>query len=133
MKRIIAHFTFLLIPFICGAQTQLQINIAAIKSLEQVEANMETVLEQIKFEYASDSTFIKNLINSQKIWLTFRESELLVKYPNKLDESSVSACVSLYLQGLTQERIKSLSIWLSEIPEGDICIGSVKQKNKTNK
>lgn len=35
-------------------------------------------------------------------------------------------CRVSYLLELTEERTKKLKIWLTGIPEGDICSGSVK-------
>lgn len=37
-------------------------------------------------------------------------------------------CVSMYLEKLTRERIKTLKEWINGVEEGDVCIGSVKMK-----
>ena len=70
---------------------------------------------------------------SQRIWITFREAELKVKYPeNELENygSVYQMCVSLYLEKLTRERIMTLKNWVDRIEEGDVCIGSVQMKVK---
>ena len=73
--------------------------------------------------------FVKNLKSAQRIWIKFRDAELEMKYPNYKElyyGSSHAMCSAIFLKGMTVERTKKLSIWLTGVEEGDICAGSVK-------
>ena len=79
----------------------------------------------------TDTVFIKNLKASQRIWITFRDAELKVKYPDREPGyygSIHPVCVASYLEKLTRERINTLRVWIQELEEGDACNGSVKTK-----
>jgi hypothetical protein len=59
----------------------------------------------------------------------FRNAELKVKYPETESGyygSVYPMCVSIYLEKLTSERVKTLKGWIDGIEEGDVCRGSVK-------
>ena len=71
--------------------------------------------------------------DSQRIWITFRDTELKVKYPStepRYYGSIYPMYVSIYLEKLTRERIKTLKEWIDGIEEGDVCTGSVKIKEQ---
>jgi uncharacterized protein YecT (DUF1311 family) len=113
------------------AQTQLEMNQEAAASYQKSDAELNKVYQQIILEYKADTAFIKNLRKSQRIWVTFRDAELKMKYPNREPNyygSIHPLCVSQYLEQLTKERIKKLKEWLIGAKEGDICSGTVNVK-----
>ena len=112
-------------------QTQTQINIESLDSFEKADKELNQVYKRILIEYQSDTTFIKNLKSSQRIWITFRDAELNMKYPKREPGwygSMHTMCVSEYLSELTKERTKTLRTWLEGIDEADGCGGSTKFK-----
>ena len=131
MKFILA----ILICFSCSigfAQTQLEMNQQANDSYKKVNKELNEIYKQILTEYKTDTVFIKNLKSSQRIWITFRDAELKVKYPERETEyygSIHPVCVANYLEKLTRERINTLKVWITGIEEGDCCSGSVKMNN----
>jgi len=120
-----------LISYTGFSQTQLEINEKALNSYKKVDQDLNDIYKKILFEYKTDTIFIKNLKASQRIWVSFRNAELNMKYPNREPGyygSIQPTCVAMYLEELTKERIKTLKIWLIGIPEGDCCNGTVKTK-----
>ena len=130
------HILTILISFIYltgFSQNQGDMNLDASASYKKADKELNDIYKKILSDYKSDSVFIKNLKASQRIWVTFRDSELKVKYPETEPGyygSVYPMCVSIYLEKLTRERIKTLQEWIDGIEEGDACIGSVKMKEK---
>ena len=128
MRPILTSLLFLF----CGllySQTQTDMNNDAYNSYQKVDKELNETYKKILTEYKSDSVFIKNLRTSQKIWISFRDAELKMKFPEREPGyygSMQPMCVSAYLEQLTRERISTLKIWLDGIEEGDGCSGSVK-------
>ena len=117
--------------FFAFSQTQADLNKDAYNAFQKADKELNTTYQKILVEYKSDSAFIKNLKASQRIWITFRDAELKVKFPERKPGyygSIQPMCVSNYMEQLTMERIKTLKVWLDGIEEGDGCIGSVKTK-----
>jgi uncharacterized protein YecT (DUF1311 family) len=113
------------------AQTQLEMNKEENDSYKKADKELNEVYQKILSEYKSDTIFVKNLKVSQRIWVTFRDAELKMKYPDREPGYYGSVhpmCISVYLEYLTRERIKTLKVWLEGIEEGDACIGSIKIK-----
>ena len=114
------------------SQTQLKINQQANDSYKNADNELNEIYKQILNEYESDTVFIRNLKASQRIWITFRDAELKVKYPDREPGyygSIHPECEASYLEKLTRERINTLKVWIEGIEEGNFCIGSVKTKN----
>jgi len=100
-------------------------------SYQLADKELNKVYQRILNEYQTDTLFIENLKASQRIWVKFRDAELKVKYPESEPGyygSVYPMCVSIYLEKLTRERIRTLKIWLEGIEEGDVCSGSVRSK-----
>jgi len=113
------------------SQTQMEMNVKAFDSYKKADKELNDVYKKILFEYKSDTIFVKNLKVSQRIWITFRDAELNMKYPDREPGyygSIQPTCVAMYLEQMTKERIKTLKVWLIGIPEGDCCSGTVKMK-----
>lgn len=130
MKKI----TFLFLLFFglnSFSQTQLETDEVAYNNYYKADRELNIIYQQILKEYKSDAEFIKNLKKAQKIWITFRDAEMLAKFPKREPGyygSIQPTCWSNYLQELTEERTKRLKIWLTGIEEGSMCSGSVNIK-----
>jgi uncharacterized protein YecT (DUF1311 family) len=115
------------------SQSQAEMNEKANEAFKKADKELNEIYKTILTDYKSDTLFIKNLKSSQRIWITFRDTELKVKYPET--EAGYYGCVypmcvSIYLEQLTLDRIKTLKVWIDGIEEGDVCTGSVKTKEK---
>ena len=113
------------------SQTQADMNNDARISYQKADKELNNTYQKILIEYRTDSVFIKTFKASQRIWVSFRDAELKMKYPDREPGyygSIQPMCVSNYLEQLTRERIKTLTVWLDGIEEGDGCAGSVKAK-----
>ena len=121
--------------FFCFAgfsQTQAELNMMQYESYKKTDKKLNEVYQAILKEYKSDTEFIKNLRASQRIWITFRDAEVKVKYPDReagYYGSIHPLCVSLYLEELTLDRVSTLTQWIKGAEEGDGCSGSIKVNN----
>jgi uncharacterized protein YecT (DUF1311 family) len=123
-----------LLIMICSTafcQTQFEMNKESTDSFEKADKELNEIYKKILFEYRSDTVFIKNLKASQRIWISFRDAELSLKYPERevgWYGSMHPMCVSGFLKKLTIARIKTLTEWLSGIEDGEGCGGSIKRQ-----
>jgi len=103
---------------------------AAIGEFKLVEAELNTVFNKVLTQYKSNAEFVKNMKESQDLWIKFRAAELKAKFPASGEYGSVyTMCVNDYLTEMTNERITKLNTWLKGTYEGDVCSGSVKINN----
>ena len=131
MKKLLILVSVLSYISISFGQIQSDLNEAEHKKYLSADKELNSIYQKILKEYKEDTSFIKNLKQSQKIWIQFRSAEMKVKYPNRESGhygSGLPMCWSIYLTELTNERIKSLQVWLNGVEEGDVCAGSVKTK-----
>ena len=133
MKFFILLIGFLLIAFFSFCQSQGEMNEEAAKNYAKADKELNNVYTKILEEYKEDTTFIKYLKVSQRLWIQFRDAEMNMKYPEAEGDpnyygSVFPMCWSIYEEELTRERIKKLKVWLEGIKEGDVCAGSVKIK-----
>ena len=122
---------FLMIGSTAFCQTQFEMNQEAGDAFAKADKELNMIYKKILFEYKSDTAFIKNLKASQRIWITFRNAELKMKFPDRERGwygSMHPMCVSGYLENLTRARIKTLTEWLQGSEEGEGCGGSIKGK-----
>jgi len=113
----------------CFSQTQAEMNQQAYASYNKADKKLNTVYQKILVKYKTDKLFVANLKKSQRIWVSFRDAEMDMKYPNYPNQNYGSihpTCRAVYLTTLTESRIKTLNVWLNGIKEGDACSGSVK-------
>lgn len=130
MRYILIIFIYI-ICHICFSQTQSEMNIEASESYKIADKELNDIYKIIINEYKSDLIFIKNLKSAQRIWITFRDAELKVMYPERemgYYGSIYPTCVSIYLEKLTRERIITLKAWIDGVEEGVVCNGSLKIK-----
>ena len=131
MNKIFATILFLFICCFSHAQTGADMNATAFQEYKKADKELNTVYIKILSDYKGDMAFIKNLKASQRLWLQFRDAELKAKYPDRpagYYGSVLPSCKAGYLAQLTNERIKTLQVWIDGIPEGDVCAGSVKKQ-----
>ena len=100
---------------------------AAIKEYKLVEGELNQVFSKVLTVYKSDVEFVKNIKESQDLWIKFRAAELKAKFPEGREYGSVYAmCVNDFLTEMTNARITTLKLWLKGTYEGDVCSGSVR-------
>ena len=95
----------------------------------KTEKNLAHIYHQVMEEYKDDKIFLDALVASQVNWISYRDSELRLKYPHTEENyygTVYSICASSYLEELTQDRIVHLMSWLNGVEEGDVCAGSIK-------
>lgn len=130
-KYFISTIIGILTLSISFGQTQNEMNQNEYAAYKKAEKEINSVYQRILKENSFDTEFLKNLKAAQRLWIQFRDAEVKAKYPNRTQGyygSVYPMCVSIYLTQLTQDRIKTLRIWLTGIEEGDVCSGSVKTK-----
>jgi len=100
---------------------------AAVAEFKLVEAELSTVFNKVLTQYKSNVEFVKNMKESQDLWIKFRSAELKAKFPAGGAYGNVyTMCVNDFLTEMTNERITKLNTWLIGTYEGDVCSGSVK-------
>jgi uncharacterized protein YecT (DUF1311 family) len=111
------------------AQSQTAMNVNAGRNYDKADKELNAVYRKKLKEYTAQPLFIKKLKVAQRLWVQLRDAELAAKYPESGSYGSAAPmCESIYLETLTRERTKFLRLWLTGIPEGDVCAGSVKSK-----
>jgi len=97
----------------------------------KAEKEINAVYQKVLQQYSADKEFVKNLKAAQRLWIQFRDAEIKARYPNQNPGyygSVYPTCVSDLKTQLTNERTKTLKLWLTGIPEGDVCSGSIRAK-----
>lgn len=103
-----------------------------LQTFQQADKALNSVYQKILKQYRTDPEFIKNLKTAQRIWVQFRDAEANMKYPARpagYYGSAQPMCEAAYRTELTQQRTRTLTLWLTGIEEGDVCAGSVKVKD----
>jgi uncharacterized protein YecT (DUF1311 family) len=111
-------------------QSQTQMNQEADAAYQKADQELNRTYQQILKEYRSQTVFLQSLKAAQQRWIQFRDAEMTARYPapnTQLEYGSFfPVCYSNGLEELTKARTKQLRLWLTGIPEGDMCNGSVK-------
>ena len=114
-----------------SAQPQGEMNQDAASEFKAADKELNAVYQQILEDYADDEAFIANLKEAQRCWIVFRDAQLKMKYPDREPGyygSIQPVCEMTYLTELTQDRIKTLNVWIEGVEEGNTCAGTVKIK-----
>jgi uncharacterized protein YecT (DUF1311 family) len=101
----------------------------AAKKYQKADKELNTAYQKILKMYSSDTAFIRNLKNAQRIWVQFRDAEMKAIYPDREPGyygSVQPTCWYTAMTVLTNDRIKKLKVWIDGVVEGDICSGSVR-------
>ena len=119
-----------LLSFGAFAQPQAALNTEADAAYQKADQELNRTYQQILKEYSGKTAFLQSLKAAQKLWIQFRDAEMKARYPapdSQLEYGSFfPVCYSNGLEELTKARTKQLRLWLTGIPEGDMCNGSVK-------
>ena len=111
-------------------QSQAQMNQQADAAYRKADLELNRTYQQIFKEYRTQTVFLQSLKTAQQRWLQFRDAEMKARYPaanSQLEYGSFfPVCYSNGMEELTKARTKQLRLWLTGIPEGDMCNGSVK-------
>jgi len=111
------------------SQSQTAMNQQAGNQYQKADKELNAVYQNILREYAKQPIFIAKLKTAQRLWVQLRNAEMEARFPEPNQYgSALPSCRAIYLEDLTRTRIKFLRTWLTGIPEGDVCNGSVKMK-----
>ncbi len=130
MKKVFT-ILFTLIVTASFGQTQAQMNNEAYANYQKADKELNNVYKSILVKYKSNVEFLNNLKASQRIWISFRDAELKMKYPEREPGyygSLHPICRASYLEKSTRERTGKLREWLKDAEEGDGCVGSSQKK-----
>ena len=114
-----------------SAQNQMEMNQDAAGEFKAADKELNAIYKQILEDYADDDVFLANLKEAQRCWIDFRDAQLKMKYPDREPGyygSIQPVCEMTYLTELTQDRIKTLNVWIEGVEEGNLCGGTVKVK-----
>lgn len=128
MKPILILIFFFTSVNLTFCQSQMELALEAEEQYRKADQKLNSVYQKILRDYSEDKEFIENLRISEKIWIQFRDAEMLMKYPENsyIREVSVfNLCYLGYLTKLTLQRVNTLQQWVDGHPEGEVCGGSV--------
>jgi uncharacterized protein YecT (DUF1311 family) len=114
-----------------SAQTQRDMNEDAAASFKAADKKLNSLYQKILKDYADDPVFIASFKSAQRCWITFRDAQLKMKYPDREPGyygSIQSMLETMYLPELTKDRIKALHVWIDGVQEGDLSGGTVRVK-----
>ncbi len=101
------------------------------------DTQLNKIYSKVTQEYKGQALFLKRLKQAQRAWIQFRDAQIEARYPSENDTdkskeygSVYSECACVELAELTSQRISQLEKWLKGSPEGDVCSGSYKTKEK---
>jgi uncharacterized protein YecT (DUF1311 family) len=114
-----------------SAQTQRDMNEDAAASFKAADKKLNSLYQKILKDYADDPVFIASFKAAQRCWITFRDAQLKMKYPDREPGyyGSIQPMLeTMYLTELTKDRIKALQVWIDGVQEGDLSGGTVRVK-----
>ena len=76
MRIIITILVYLSLTVNSFSQSQMEMNQSASNNYLKADRELNRVYKQILTDYKNDSTFIKKLKVSQRLWIRFRDAEL---------------------------------------------------------
>lgn len=110
------------------AQRQIDLDDCALEELQNAEAFMAQTLKAIKQQHAEDTIFLQALDKAQQAWLTYRDAEIIARFPHKDSRryygSILGMCWNKVLAKLTEARTVHLRQWLKGVAPGEVCGGS---------
>ena len=81
MKKVI-QLLLLFVSIQGFSQSQMEMNETSNGSFEKADKELNAVYQKILKEYKTETSFLKNLKNSQLLWIKFRDAEMLTRYPD---------------------------------------------------
>jgi len=135
MKKLVLSIialTLICLPWSeASAQTQRDMNEDAATIFKEADKKLNSLYQKILKDYADDPVFIASFKKAQRCWITFRDAQLKMKYPDREPGyyGSIQPMLETrYLTELTKDRIKALQVWIDGVQEGDISGGTVRVK-----
>jgi len=135
MKKLILSMialTLICLPWSeASAQTQRDMNEDAATIFKEADKKLNSLYQKILKDYADDPVFIASFKKAQRCWITFRDAQLKMKYPDREPGyyGSIQPMLETrYLTELTKDRIKALQVWIDGVQEGDLSGGTVRVK-----
>jgi uncharacterized protein YecT (DUF1311 family) len=135
MKKLILSIialTLICLPWSeASAQTQRDMNEDAATIFKEADKKLNSLYQKILKDYADDPVFIASFKKAQRCWITFRDAQLKMKYPDREPGyyGSIQPMLETrYLTELTKDRIKALQVWIDGVQEGDLSGGTVRVK-----
>ena len=130
MKTVLLLLVCSLMSINSFGQSQAAMNQQADAAYRKADQELNRTYQQIIKEYRTQTAFLQSLKAAQQRWIQFRDAEMKARYPaanSQLEYGSFfPVCYSNGMEELTKARTKQLRLWLTGIPEGDMCNGSVK-------
>lgn len=127
MKKLLILLFFAFISFRSNAQTQGDLNDVSYKNYLKADKELNMIYKKIKTKYAKNAPFIKALRASQRIWVSFRKSEVNMKFPESDGYgSSLPMCINMFSEDFTKKRTAYLKKWLKTALDNDMCGGSLR-------
>jgi len=130
MKTIFLLLVCSLVSISSFGQSQAQMNQQADAAYRKADQELNRTYQQILKEYRTRTVFLQSLKAAQQRWLQFRDAEMKARYPAANTQfeygSFFPVRYSNGLEELTKARTKQLRVWLTGLPEGEMCGGSVK-------
>ncbi len=106
----------------------MELTIDACEDYKAADLELNSVYQQVLKAHGDDKLFQDALKDAQRAWVKFRDAEMKALYPepNKrfMYGSVYPMCECGALAKLTRERTATLSEWLTQQQEGDVCSGS---------
>ena len=81
MKPILILIFFFTSINLTFCQSQMELALEAEEQYKKADEKLNSVYQRILRDYSEDKEFIENLRISEKIWIQFRDAEMLMKYP----------------------------------------------------
>jgi uncharacterized protein YecT (DUF1311 family) len=113
-------------PCFAKATTQAEATACAGKALDEADAELNLVYQQLLKKHVAHKDFIKRLKLAQEAWLKFRDAHIESLYPNP-DEDQLRPegtvypmCKAMEITRVTVERTRTLKSMLNP-KEGDVC------------
>lgn len=128
--KVLFILTALLFSINLYPQTQSEMTYAALQDYKLADTAINEVYNKILKEYKSDKVFIRNLKESQALWIKFRDAEVKLKFHDYSSKagSTRTMCQLFLLKDLTEARTSELKKWLEGAEKGDVCAGPMKKK-----
>ncbi|MFY0253014.1 lysozyme inhibitor LprI family protein [Chitinophaga sp. 30R24] len=130
MKSFIISFMLIAGNMATYAQSQAEMNKQAAQEYKDADKKLNDIYQSILKDYAANKPFIQNLKEAQRLWVQFRDAQVKTMFPAaaKTYGSVFPMCRANYLSELTHQRSEALRVWLSGLPQGDVCTGSIGDK-----
>lgn len=130
MKSLLIFLLLMTGGFAAFSQSQAELNRQAAQEYKDADKKLNEIYQLILKDYAANKTFTQNLKDAQRLWIQFRDAQVKAMFPaaTKSYGTVFPMCKANYLAELTHQRTDALRVWLNGLPQGDVCTGSIGDK-----